>query len=64
MGEEYQCITRNSPLPLEATASEKVGGGGRGMAACTFVYLVQEETVLALPRESLVMCGVAVTERV
>ena len=25
------------------------------MAACTFVYLVQEETVLALPRESLVM---------
>ena len=25
---------------------------------------VQEETVLALPQVSLVMCGVAVTERV
>ena len=46
-----------SALPTLALAGER-------QQRCTFLYLVQEKTVLALPRVSLVMCGVAVKERV
>ena len=54
------------PYIHDAPARPSEGGGGplTRTGACTFLYLVQEETVLALPRVSLVVCGVAVTERV
>ena len=55
MGEEQP------PPSLEVALRQD---GSLKAAACTFVCFVPRKTVRALPRESLVMCGVAVTERV
>ena len=51
-----------APLPPPGGGPSENGWAAEWLYGCMYiiyVYFVPEETVLALPRESLMMCGVA-----